>query len=462
MGFPPKNGGIGVAATYPRCRIVVEKSAGPNKDHLAAQHGLGRRLIEEGVASPAQLREALAAAQSGGHILQHLVKAGHITVGDLHDFLSKQPGIAGIDISQYVIERGLAQLIPRELARERQVMPIDALGKLLTVAMACPVDTATIAEVESLTSRRVKAVLCRATDLMAAIEKQYPENEEAETKSAFDELNIPMSATTEAGGPARADIVEQLRALDSLPLTAATIQQCDSLWGQDAPSVVDVCDFVSEQPTIAAAALRAANAEAFGLRGQVGSITLACSILGAETIRAVALDAGRAAGTLDLDAHAREALLCAKVCAEVARACGHTEAGQLYTAGLLHGIGRVAFAQVEPDFYENTQDLGHAQIAAREIKRFGLSYAEAGFELLNAWGVPASLSGAIRDHLDPASSEAHRQAAALLACARSLTTAHLSGTANPALEAQSKHLFEIAGLESPMAESILSGIAGAA
>ena len=444
-----------------RCRPNVKNPAHSEKDHLKAQRAMGRVLLEEGIATAPQLSEALAAAESGGHILQHLVAAGHLTPGDLHEFLSRQPGVAGIDISQYVVERGLAQLIPGDLARERLVMPIDALGKLLTVGMACPVDVATIAEVEALTGRRVKAVLCRTHDLLQAIEKQYPaESETADT--SFDGLNLPPSSASLATPPAKTDAVEKLRALDTLPLSSTALQKLDSLWSSDAPSVIDVCDFMCEQPSLTAAALRAANADAFGLNGQVGSPALACSILGAETVRAIALDSGRAGGRFDIERHAQEAVLCARASEKITRTCGHSDTGLMFSAGLLHAIGRLALAQIEPEFYASLQERDRDDWINLEIQRFGLSFAEAGHELLDAWNVPPELSGVIRDQLDPASSEAHREPAAILACARSLALAHLANTPNPALQPQVKHLFEIVGLEPAIADTILAELGRAA
>ncbi len=421
---------------------------------------MGRVLLEEGLATAAQLSEALSAAQSGGHILQHLVNEGHLTPGDLHEFLSKQPGIAGIDISQYVVERGLARLIPGDLARDRLVMPVDALGKLLTVAMAYPVDIATIAEVEALTGRRVKAVLCRSQDLLAAIEKQFPTEEPVE-EAPFSGLNLPSSPGARSD-VTKSDTIERLRALDSLPMSSAALQECDTLWASETPSVVDVADFVCGQPSLTANVLRAANAEAFGLSAEVGSAALACSILGADTVRALAMDAGLAGAQFDIDAHRTESVLCAKASEKIARACGHSDTGGMYAAGLLCIIGQVALAQIERSFYASLKKVDRSQWAAQELQRFGLSFAEAGYELLHAWNVPPNLSGAIRDQLDPASSEAHRDRAAIIACARCLAIAHLNQTSNPAQQPNAKHLFEIAGLEPAMANAILAEIGSAA
>lgn len=431
------------------------------KDHLKAQRAMGRVLLEEGIATAPQLSEALVAAESGGHILQHLVAAGHLTPGDLHEFLSRQPGVAGIDISQYVVERGLAQLIPGELARERLVMPIDALGKLLTVGMACPVDAATIAEVEALTGRRVKAVLCRSHDLLEAINKQYPAETEID-ESSFSGFDLPPTSASLSAPPAKSGAIEKLRALDTLPMSATALQKFDTLWGTEIPSVIDVCDFMCEQPSLTAAALRAANAEAFGLKGQVGTPALASSILGAETVRAIVMDSGRAGGRFDLDTHAQEAVLCARASEKITRTCGHSDTGLMYAAGLLHAIGRLALVQIEPEFYASLQERDRDGWIKLEVQRFGLSFAEAGHELLDAWNIPPELSGVIRDQLDPASSEAHREPAAILACARCLALAHLTNTANPALQPNVKHLFEIVGLEPAIADTILAELGRAA
>ncbi len=56
---------------------------------------------------------------------------------------------------------------------KHEVLPIDKMGKLLTVGMACPLDTSTIGELEQMTGCRIKPVLVGMNDVKVAINRYY-------------------------------------------------------------------------------------------------------------------------------------------------------------------------------------------------------------------------------------------------------------------------------------------------
>ena len=75
----------------------------------------------------------------------------------------------------------------------------------------------------------------------------------------------------------------------------------------------------------------------------------------------------------------------------------------LFTAGLLHDIGKMIMAQAHPQvigsgFYQPTD----AASTEREIIQFGCTHAEVGAALLEKWKLPAQLAISVRHHHDPA------------------------------------------------------------
>ena len=133
-------------------------------------------LLEGGLVQRDQLEEALAEQKrTGKRIAETLIQLGHLDRKAYEGFLSGQPGVASIDLENYNIPRDLVNTIPRDLAVRHQVFPIDKLGKLLTIGMACPLDSKTIEELQTYTGLRVKALLCSLESIQACIKEYYSE-----------------------------------------------------------------------------------------------------------------------------------------------------------------------------------------------------------------------------------------------------------------------------------------------
>lgn len=161
----------GGKAVRPQSQITQRRPAATT---APAKKLLGQLLIEEGLVQRDQLEEALAKQKNTGmRIAETLMELGHLDRKAYEHFLSGQPGVASIDLENYNIPRDLINTIPRELAIRHQVFPIDKLGKLLTIGMACPLDSKTIEELQAHTGLRVKALLCSLESIEACIKEYY-------------------------------------------------------------------------------------------------------------------------------------------------------------------------------------------------------------------------------------------------------------------------------------------------
>ena len=137
-----------------------------------AKRRIGELLVDSGLIQKEQLQEGLALqAAKGGKIVETLISLGYLNAEAFVSFLARQPGVASIDLSKYEIPRELIGLIPREMAVKHEIFPIDRLGRLLTVGMVCPLDSATVKDIEERTGLRVKPLLCAPNDIRAAIER---------------------------------------------------------------------------------------------------------------------------------------------------------------------------------------------------------------------------------------------------------------------------------------------------
>lgn len=288
-------------------------------------HGrIGEILVQHGLITEAQLWQALEyQAKNGGRVIEVLIQLKHLTSEGLHACLSRQPGIASIDLSRFRIERKLLEIVPKELAMDRCLVPIDRLGKLLTVAMACPLDTATIQDLESLTGLRVKAVLSKLDDIQAAVEKYYGKRmqDAGVADSYFSKLLAREGATKkeeparsgapkeappiapkeappiapkeaspippkEASAEAAKEVVKEARV--EAPLTQEILDTLRRLSEDTQATVVDVLRVVQACPSLERAVVRAANSDLYDIGGQNENVPVALAVLDKEGVAALA------------------------------------------------------------------------------------------------------------------------------------------------------------------------------
>lgn len=123
---------------------------------------LGDMLVQEGVISQGQLAEALKRqAESGGFIGQVLVEMNFISQATLVSFLVKQCKIPHISLVDYVVSEDLFKLVPKELCLKHHLLPIDKLGRILTLAMVDPLDVDALEQIRSsCPDLKIKPILC--------------------------------------------------------------------------------------------------------------------------------------------------------------------------------------------------------------------------------------------------------------------------------------------------------------
>jgi type IV pilus assembly protein PilB len=122
---------------------------------------LGEMLLEGGLLTEEQLKEAVAAHKRDGIKLgEYLIRQGIISGTQIADFISKQLKIAKYHPDLYPIDLRLANVIPLELAHKYQVVPVEKKRSLLTVAMTDPMDINAIDAIEVHTNTEVEVVIC--------------------------------------------------------------------------------------------------------------------------------------------------------------------------------------------------------------------------------------------------------------------------------------------------------------
>jgi type IV pilus assembly protein PilB len=135
---------------------------------------LGESLVEKGLITAEQLRQAEIEAKADAKSLRNiLAKKGLISDEDLTVFLSHEFDLPFIDLTNYLIEPEIIDLVPEDLARKHLFIPILKIGNDLTVAMVDPSDVFAVDELRMKTGLNIEPAVATETGLKKAIEQHY-------------------------------------------------------------------------------------------------------------------------------------------------------------------------------------------------------------------------------------------------------------------------------------------------
>lgn len=431
-----------------------QKPAHPRKVLNLNDKRLARLLLEEGVVKEPELQGALQAqTENGGKLLDCLLEKKVITSDALYAFLSTHSGAPSIDVRNYEIPRDLVDLVPRDFAREHSVLPIDKMGKLLTVGMADPLDTDVIAELERLTGLRVKPMLCKSDDIRAKIQRYFPRD--SDYADTLPELKIKapparapayVEPAAQPPGP-RMDLVEAIERLAALSPMTATVKEIQATRDGDGKTLKSISDIASTDPAVAAALLRLANTQPYGMPGRVGSIVVAVALLGVNGVSGAmdvfaAVGAATALKKFDYNRFWTRSMFCAAAAMSMAKEKGGAMMADAYAAGLLHDVGRLVLACTGTD------------------EAAGIGHEEAGYVLARQWRFPQTLALPIRFHHSPHQG-AEGDLVAEVALGAAMAESFLHGAAMTADSfGQYTGLLQEAGLKADKAAKIYSKVSG--
>ncbi|MBN1433822.1 type IV-A pilus assembly ATPase PilB [Candidatus Fermentibacterales bacterium] len=149
---------------------------------------IGQMLLRAGLVTKEQLEEALKKQQDeGGRLGFNLVKLGFVTEEQLNSYLSRQHHIDSIDLDKVRVNEDLKKLIPAEIARRYQVIPIEQSSRTLIVAMTDPGNLFAIDDLRFSLGMEIEPHVCASSMVLRALKEWYPESEAI---VSVDEKNI--------------------------------------------------------------------------------------------------------------------------------------------------------------------------------------------------------------------------------------------------------------------------------
>lgn len=395
-------------------------------------------FFESGLINQEQLQLIRNAHKPGEEkVFETLLRLEIISQDHFHAFMAKESGTAAINLANFSIDRALTELIPLELAIKHWVLPIDKLGRSLTVAMACPMDTEAISAVEHHTGLRLRPMLCKMQDFQLSLRKHYkiPDSDEnlqarPAVKPPVKSSPAPASAPQEVSATPQPQVERQaihgvLPVLETLPISARLMNQIDATVGTGVEGLRQIIAIVEKSPPFAAKILSLANSRAFGLPGSVESIAMAVALLGEEAISIVAAATPKytAASERQWTALKRFSRNAAELASVFAAASGRVVPGVAFCAALLHGIGSYALAEAAEEDYRKVdpESFGMQRLLLEE-QIMGIGHTEAGAILCRSWNLPEGICSAVHFYLNPADAGNHRDIAELVFIATHLAT----------------------------------------
>lgn len=371
------------------------------------QKKIGELLIEAGYITAQHVDQALRIQRSTGErICSILIDLGHLSEENFLEFLSQTPGMASVDISSIKIEDEVMNLVPEEVARRLELVPIGQLGSTVTVAMVYPLDEKELQELENIVGMKVRPVLCARSAILDAIESHFErekkkfrvEGDEGEDLSAFEG---PLKLTRIAR------LIQEIKDLPTLP---DILNKVSAVINDPNSSAADLAKVVSSDGSLSGKLLRLANSPAYGFSRKISDIQHAIALLGFAETQSLAIsvsvfDELSNKADFDYQGHWNHSLACATLARMISTNLKVGGMETAFTAGLLHDVGKVLLAikmggkqnKVNVLFSSST---GMTKLET-EQKILGITHAEVGYLLAEHWLLPSVVTEAIRYHHSP-------------------------------------------------------------
>jgi len=201
------------------------------------------------------------------------------------------------------------------------------------------------------------------------------------------------------------------RSLNRLPAFPATVHKVTSLINNPDSSLSELVEVIRLDQAITANILRMCNSAYFGLRHKVDNVHDAIMYLGKQNVVRAVMAAGTsrfftdtpgyAVEAKDLWEHAVGTALMSQI---LAKKILKREDPQLFTAALLHDIGKIILGEFVSEKYNEIKNILSARSCSfleAEEEVLGMNHAGIGGVITAAWNFPRDIQQAIAYHHRP-------------------------------------------------------------
>jgi len=206
--------------------------------------------------------------------------------------------------------------------------------------------------------------------------------------------------------------------VESLPALPAIVTKVMAVTADPESSAKDLMREILPDQSMCSAILKFANSAFFGIPREVSTIERAVMVLGFEEVRNIVIGKALFSAFPKLGKNSRDTVglfwehtfTCGLAAKIIAEKLGYSPS-ELFIAGLIHDIGKLAMLITFPDDYPLLRDLtqpSHDCGIADEIASFDISHESVGRKLAERWLLPQQLVMAIGYHHHPRNAPSHK------------------------------------------------------
>ena len=159
---------------------------------------LGELLTKASLITQEQLKEALKSQKdTGGKLGETLIKLGFVSEEEITECLSQQFGVPSINLAHFEIDGSVIKLIPADVARKYNILPVNKTGATITIAMADPTNVFAMDDIKFMTGYNVEPVVASELGIKSAIDSYYGTTSSLELKKVMEDLQQAETADLE-------------------------------------------------------------------------------------------------------------------------------------------------------------------------------------------------------------------------------------------------------------------------
>lgn len=202
--------------------------------------------------------------------------------------------------------------------------------------------------------------------------------------------------------------LELIETMKDIPAMPTVIVKALGIIKNDSSGTKELGEIMAYDQALASQVLKLVNSAYYGFAQEITSINKALALLGMNQTRNIIIAVAMkpmltSQGGRDLWKHALKAGV---ACEYIAGQTDAADAGDAFTIGFLHDIGKIILNLFDTMTYQKVKlDVQNgADIIEAEEEAFGVNHADIGFQLAKKWKLSVLLANCIKYHHDPLAS----------------------------------------------------------